>query len=101
MKMWEILVPCNFEDNKKPVSTRHHQNFDKFVLGVAGGITILKPCKGYWINEDSKYEDRVIPVRIACSEANIAKIAKFALSHYRQLAILYYEISNNVKFVRK
>ncbi len=99
--LYEILVPCEYEDTKTYVSTKHHREFDKFVLRITNGITILKPTKGVWINEGITYEDRVIPVRIACSEEAILKIAKFALTHYRQISVMYYELSNNVQFVTK
>lgn len=98
--LWELLVPCNFGDSNNPIRTVHHKEFDKFVLKITTGLTVLKPATtGYWINEGKTYLDRVIPVRIACKESEIRKIALFAKSHYRQLAIMYYKISDQVYFV--
>jgi hypothetical protein len=97
--MWEVLVPCTFEDNKKPVSYKHHKKFDEYVLKLAGGITIFKPVSGQWFCDGVTYSDRVIPVRIACNKEKILKIANFAKNHYRQIAIFVYKISDEVILV--
>lgn len=99
-KLWEILVPTKFEDNQKPVSLRHHKNWDRYVLSIAGGQTILRPAIGHWMDDGKLYEDRVIPVRISCSEKQINLIIKFTAQHYRQIAVMAYEISSNVKVYR-
>lgn len=93
MELWEILVPCKYEDTQTPVKTRHHKNFDKYVLKLTSGMTILKPSKGFWVS-DKLYEDRMIPVRIGCTEKQIRQIASFALTHYRQKAICCYKVSD-------
>jgi hypothetical protein len=68
------------------------------VKEIAGGITIHRPAKGEWVSPDGKlYKDRVIPVRIMCTEAEIEKIIAFTISWYKQEAVLAYEISNHVK----
>lgn len=99
INLYEILVPTQFEDNKKPVRTKHHKKWDEFVRKISGGLTILKPAKGQWIFNNELYEDRVIPVRIACTELQIKEIAYFTKKHYRQISIMYYKISNEVYFV--
>lgn len=101
IELWEILVPCKFEDTQKPVRTRHHKNFDNFVLKITTGMTILKPSKGLWKNSGSLYEDRMIPVRIACTEKQIKEIGSFARKHYRQVAIFIYKISDTVLIVEE
>lgn len=98
-QMYEILVPCQW-NNGKPVRTRHHKEWDKVVRKISGGLTIMKPAKGQWISrENLLYEERMIPVRILCNHAEITKIANFTIKHYRQLAILAYEISRNVIYI--
>lgn len=94
--LYEILVPCQFEDTKKPVSTKHHKAWDSVVRSISGGLTILHPCKGQWIFENKLYEDRVIPVRIMCSRKELDKIIEFTIKHYRQLAVMAYKISDEV-----
>lgn len=102
MNLYEILVPCNFGDNGKPVTTKHHRNWDAYVRSIANGLTILKPVKGQWLNESKVLiHDRVIPVRIACDDAQITRIMNFTLNHYRQQAVMAYELSNRVFFVEK
>lgn len=98
-QLWEILVPTMFEDNKNHVSTKHHKNWDSYVRSISGGLTILKPAKGQWVYNGELYHDRVIPVRIACSEKEILQIAEFTKSHYRQLAVMVYLVSEKVIFV--
>ena len=95
--MWEILVPAS--DNKDLKFTfEHHKDWDEYVKEVAGGVTIYRPAKGEWVSPEGKlYKDRVIPVRIMCTEAEIEKIIGFTISWYEQEAVLAYEISNNVK----
>lgn len=101
LKLFEILVPTKFNSGR-PVRTKHHKEWDKFVHKLAGGLTLLKPVHGQWIADDgSCYEDRVIPVRIACTDRQIAKIAKFSLKHYKQKAVLYYVLSQEVFVVEE
>lgn len=92
--LWEILVPCMM--NGKPVRTRHHREWDKVVEKHAGGLTILKPSKGKWVYQGGTVEERVIPVRIACDRATIEKIICFTLSHYKQIAVMAYKLSDEV-----
>ncbi len=94
--LWEILVPCIFEDTKKPVKTRHHRVWDKYVRRISGGLTIFTPVKGQWVDNGQLYLDRMIPVRVICTEKQINDIIDYSLKHYRQLAILAYKISDTV-----
>ncbi len=98
--LWRILVPTKYEDSQKPVSIRHHKQFDKYVLTIVNGLTILPPTiKGIWKSDGKEYIDRTIPVDIYCSEKQITKIARFAKSHYRQLSIMYFKITDQVFFI--
>lgn len=100
-KMWEIFVPAS--NKTLEFSYEHHKKWDEYVKSLAGGLTILRTAKGEWIdNHDGKlYIDRVIPVRIKCSEKNIKKIIKFTIKHYNQEAVLAYKISDMVLLVTK
>lgn len=97
-ELYEILVPCQYNTGK-PIRTRHHREFDKFVRKLSGGLTILTPAKGQWIHRNELYEERVIPVRIYCTSDDLNKIMKFALTHYRQLAIMAYRLSSDVRIL--
>lgn len=100
MALYEILVPTKYGDTLKPISTKHHKNWDKQVRKIAGGLTILSPAKGQWVHKGELFEERVIPVKIMCSNWDITRIAKFTLNHYRQKAVMYYLISNESYIVR-
>jgi len=100
MELWEILVPTQYNDTKTPVKTRHHRQWDQMVRKIAGGLTIFKPVKGQWIHMESLYEERNIPVRIACTEKQIRQIGEFTKKHYRQICIMIYKISDNVIFIK-
>ena len=91
-KLWEILVPTL--RNKEPVKTRSHREWDTRVRRIAGGLTIFKPVKGEWISPDGElFSERMIPVRIMCSEENINKIADMTSKFYDQRAVMFYMIS--------
>ncbi len=98
MELWEILVPTSMGDTGKPVKLRFHRIWDKYVRGLSGGLTILKPVKGQWLESDSDslYEERMIPVRIACNREQIEKIIQFTIEHYKQLAVMAYKLSDEV-----
>jgi predicted HAD superfamily Cof-like phosphohydrolase len=93
-ELWEILVPCVM--NGKPVRTRHHKEWDKVVRSFAGGLTILMPAKGQWIEPGTSelHEERVIPVRIACTRKQIHRIVEFTIKHYQQKAVMAYLLSS-------
>lgn len=98
MNLYEVLVPTQYGDTLKPISTRHHKNWDKVIRKIAGGLTILSPARGQWIHVvndgEQLIEERVIPVRIACDPAQIEKIVAFTLTHYRQNSVMYYLLTN-------
>jgi len=91
-QLWEILVPCNWNDGK-PVRTRHHRQWDERVRRITGGLTILKPGVGQWVDDGKLYKDRIIPVRIMCERHQIEAIADITIQHYEQLAVMFYRVS--------
>jgi hypothetical protein len=99
MKIFEILVPTIYGDTKKPISTKHHRSWDSYVRKITGGLTILSVARGQWVHEKTKklFVERVIPVRIACEDAQIDEIVNFTLLHYRQHAVLFYLVSDKVE----
>jgi len=102
MELWEILVPTLMGKTNKPVRTKHHKQWDKYVRKLSNGLTILHPVKGQWVELESNelFEERMIPVRIACSEQDMNKIIQFTLTHYKQLAVMAYQLSNKVLIVK-
>lgn len=92
--LWQILVPCNY-NNGRPVRTRHHREWDKRVRAITGGLTILPPGRGQWIDPetDTLYQDRVIPVQIIATASQMERIADITNQHYRQLAVMYFKVS--------
>ena len=118
--LYEIIVPTIYGDTMKPIRTAHHKEWDKFVQSITGGLTIFAVGKGKWVDSDgTEYPERVIPVRVMVEEeifipefddlfnfkpriyetSQIDKIVKFTLSHYRQKAVMYYKVSDNVQVV--
>lgn len=96
MKLYEILVPTNRNDGR-PISARFHRIWDKKVMEISGGVTILSPAKGKWSSPDDElFDERMIPVRIACDENDIEKIIDFTMDYYEQLAVMAYVISDEV-----
>lgn len=96
--LWQIMVPCQWNDGK-PIRTRHHREWDKRVRAVSGGLTIMAPGKGVWIDEGAVYEERMIPVQIMCDHKDIDEIAHITMQHYEQLAVLYYLVSDDCRLV--
>ena len=100
--LWEILVPT--ERRKKAAdgstryyTTRYHRVWDSKVRAITGGLTILPPTKGQWkAPSGDLYRERMIPVRIACTEIQIDEIADMSAEYYDQLAIFYYKVSEEV-----
>ena len=99
-KMFEILVPT-VRNCGKPFRTRYHRVWDEKVRKISGGLTIFQPVKGQWISNGILFNERMIPVRIICTDEQIMEIIHFSIKYYDQLAILAYEISNNVLLVHR
>ena len=101
MKLWEILVPTEMKhpdiregDRNWPIPVRYHRVWDKKVRAITGGLTILKPAVGHWISpEQELFVERMIPVRICCTDGQIEQIADITASYYRQEAVMYYCVS--------
>ena len=99
LPLWEILVPRQFNSGK-PVSTRHHQEWDRKVIKLTGGLTIGSAVKGKWSNDESiLFYDGNIPVRLMCSEEIIEEVALMTIEHYRQEAVMFYLVSSTARVV--
>src|SRR3989344_7808822 len=97
--LWEILVP-NYSNDRVKYSLEYHQRWDEKVREIGGGLTILKPAKGQWLNSEAiLFSEEMIPVRVYCDEESIDRIVQLTLDHYQQEAVLAYEVSRNVKLV--
>lgn len=100
MDLFEILVPATDKNGQKiPISL--HKEWDSKVLDQAGGMTILRSTRGRWSNTSgSIVQERMIPVRIACTSEQIESIASMTANHYDQEAVMFYRISNEVHIRR-
>ncbi len=93
--MWEILVPAS--NRKDKFSYDHHKAWDAFVNQFSNGMTVLRGAKGEWQAPDGTIcNDRMIPIRIICTEEEIRKIIRFTIEHYNQEAVLAYQLSDNI-----
>lgn len=97
--LYEILVPTIYGDTMKPISTKHHKSWDVRIQKISGGLTILSPAKGKWIYKGVEYPEKVIPVRVMCMPSQMKEIVRITLEHYRQKAVMYYVLSNEVHIV--
>jgi hypothetical protein len=90
--LYEILVPCRVKRRGVPFS--HHKEWDAKVQAIAGGLTVYKAGIGYWISPKGKtVRERMIPVRIACTEAQINAICDLTAQHYKQESVMVYLLS--------
>ena len=95
-RIWEILVPTVMP-NGRPVRTRQHREWDSRVRRISSGLTVMSPARGQWVSPSNKlFEERMVPVRIACSKEQIDIIAKMTATFYEQQAVMFYCISNEV-----
>ncbi len=102
LQLWQILVPHRMGDHheeglpkrNRSIPVPYHQEWDKFVRNITGGLTIQRASKGQWIDGDGKlYKELMIPVLIACTEEQITEIAEFSLNYYKQKAMFVSLIS--------
>ena len=97
--MWEILVPTvrRLEPGKY-YTTRYHRVWDAKVRAITNGLTVMSPAKGQWINPKTGelFQERMIPVRIVATRADIEKVVDLTLKYYDQIAVLCYKISDEV-----
>lgn len=90
------MVPTTSNEGK-PFRTRFHRVWDSKVREIAGGLTILTPAKGQWLNLSGKlFKERMIPVRIVCSKKQIDLIIDITMNYYNQEAVLVYKVSEEV-----
>jgi hypothetical protein len=95
IQLWEILVPAS--SKKKKIAYKWHKVWDEKVRQISGGLTILRPAKGQWVSPTGiVFKDRMIPVRIACSENQLMKILDLTIKHYDEEAIFAALISEKV-----
>lgn len=95
--LYEILIPI--ADNAGFVfSDSHRKLFFDMLIGETSGLSILPNLQGFWEEKGKIYEDINTPLRVICTGEDIKRFANTAKEHFDQLAILYYQISDNVVF---
>lgn len=97
--IWEILVPTERRAVPgKYYTTRYHRVWDSKVREITGGLTVMAPARGQWINPvtGELFQERMIPVRIMATREEIEEVVDLTLKYYDQLAILCYKISDEV-----
>jgi hypothetical protein len=99
VSLYEILVPTVRQFSPpKFYKLKYHRQWDDKVREICGGLTIMTPVKGQWVAPcGTLFIERMIPVRIACTESQIDQIADFTAEHYSQKAVIYYRISDFVR----
>lgn len=86
--LWEILVPT-ISNRGRPFTVRHHRQWDAHVKALAGGMTLVQPVRGSWVEPVTglAFTERMIPVRIMCTREQIVEICKETARFYDQLAV--------------
>ncbi len=94
--LWEILVPQADPDGQF-IAVPEHNIWDKKVRDITGGLTIHRSALGNWVSPSGELVvERMIPVRIACTEEEIHKIGQMTKEFYRQEKVMYYQVSDKV-----
>ena len=95
-QLWKIYVPEFWPDAGK-IPVESHKEWDKKVCEIAGGMTLLQREKGRWMDGLGGLQpDAMIPVQIACSRDQILTIALMTKTYYKQEAIFFYKVSDEV-----
>lgn len=97
--LWEILVPTVKNDGR-PYRLRYHRVWDARVKDISGGLTVVTPVRGTWVSPaGEEFKERMIPVRIMCSEEDILDIAHMTKMYYDQEAVMVYRVSDHCLIV--
>ena len=81
-ELWEILVPYASNEREK-YSLDYHQEWDRQVREITGGLTIMGTAKGQWVSHSGElFVERMIPVRIRCDRGEIEQIVDLTIAHY-------------------
>jgi hypothetical protein len=94
-EFWEILVPTVRNDGR-PFRLRYHRVWDAKVRAISGGLTVMPVARGQWVHGEKLYSERMIPVRVMGTRAEIEQIVDLTLKYYEQLAVLAYRVSDDV-----
>lgn len=94
--LYEILVPTVRNDGRA-IHTRFHRLWDNKIRAISGGLTIMHPAKGQWMNQAGElFKERMIPVRFIANREEVDKVVDITLKYYEQEAVLCYKISDEV-----
>jgi hypothetical protein len=94
-ELWEILVPTMRNDGR-PFRLRYHRVWDAKVRAISGGLTVMPVAKGQWVHGEKLFTERMIPVRIVASRAEMDNIIDMSIKYYDQIAMLAYKVSEVV-----
>ena len=99
LPLWEILVPT-VSNEGKPYRLRYHRVWDEQVKAISGGLTVVAPVRGTWVSpEGDEFKERMIPVRIRCSQEAMMEIAQHTKKYYDQLAVMVIKISEETYII--
>ena len=93
--MWRIMVPE--ADNKgRNFTPEYHKAWEDAVLAVSGGWTTHATARGAWtVPEDSSVQvEKMRPVDILCTKAQIDSVAAMTVRHYEQKEVLVWKVAD-------
>jgi hypothetical protein len=100
-EIWEILVPYS-RSNGETIPISEHRRWDEKVRQISGGLTIMGLARGQWLSPAGKlFIEKMIPVRIICTEAEIIQVEDLTMDFYEQEAVLSYRISEKVRLTHR
>ncbi len=98
--LWRILLPV--ADNKGYVFLEpHHEEFLERVISTSKGLTENSWSNGKWADGGCLYGDRMIPLDFLATTDEVDKIAAFACTHYSQIEIHCYPITDRLRLYRR
>lgn len=86
MNLYEILIPVANNDGKE-FPEKYRQAFIDFIGILVGGVTVYPVVDGQWYEGENRYAEKMIPVRINCTDKEIDAIAWEAKKTFEQKKI--------------
>jgi hypothetical protein len=95
VQYWEIYVPA-LDNDGGVYAVAHHLAWDRHVVALVGGLTLVKPVQGRWRDATTEVKEKMIPVRIICTRSQMVDIIEFTRMYYSQKVVMAYVVSNEV-----
>jgi hypothetical protein len=95
--LWNILIPCADNSGRKfPLFVRRMWN--EQVRRMTDGMSIMQAITGEWRNPENGriVREKMIPVSLLMTQREIAELAQFTRTLFKQNCVMYYRVSSEV-----